>query len=184
MRLSNRWWSYRAACALFALLAGLVLAGPASAKTKTLTVVNDTAIPIFPSTTAESVIQFPKKGKIKDLNMSVRADVNTDTTGLTLITSKPSSTFVVVLGIGAAPAGTAFGSGACGSNEATNFDDGAAPIFTASPPFVGSFAPDGPLNANMKGRPSKQSFTLEVFTNEGTGMLYCWGLEIKYKPKS
>ena len=116
--------------AAVALLAALVLAAPAEAKskTKTKTALNTTATPIVAGGVVESSVQFPKKGKIKDINVIIRADVNTSEVGFSIFDAVIGNQVIMwTTGTGAAGppgVGTGFGEGgSCDPATATIIDD-------------------------------------------------------------
>jgi hypothetical protein len=181
-----------AVCGLFALVACLAL-GTAAAqgkKTKTKTVFNNQVTPLPPGEDAAiTSIKFPKRGKIRDINVIVRADVPSEGATLIFEPHKFASLFLTNVQ-SPAPAGPGFGRDIAeppdctGPNSVpTTFDDSAPlDIRAGTPPFAGSFQPLN-LLSKYKGNPSKGEYSLLLNAQPHVGTLYCWGLQIKYKKK-
>ena len=161
----------------------LVTSASASAVTKAKTFSSgdiDMAIPGMDIATSKR--QVRPRGKIKDVNVSVRIS-HTFVDDLYLLLTDPKGN-PVKLSTGNGDEGDDYGSGATDCTGAfTFFDDSAATAITAgTPPFDGPHAPEDSLS-DLKGGKTKGAWRLHVIDGDGPtgGTLHCWELQIKYK---
>jgi subtilisin-like proprotein convertase family protein len=144
----------------------------------------------FPIT---STIRVKAKGRIKDVNVSVRITIPDDR-DLELIVFSPTfkGSNLKENGFLNSPKGPDFGAGPASCSGTPTVFDSQAPIsiLQGAPPFVGSFAPATPLDGLRGGR-LQGKWTLELLDHfpgsiDGTpgspGILDCWKLTIRYKP--
>ena len=176
-------------------LAALIVAAPAAAKTKTRSYSSgpiNAPIPDgrFPLPggggvgTAVDELRAKKKGKIRDVNVSVRITHSYDR-DLELWLMSPNRT-IVKLALRRGGVGDDFGHGPpdCTGTH-TVFDDQApTAIGDAAAPFGGPFRPDQPLSV-LNGKQGKGTWSLFVVDSAtpDSGMLHCWGLTIASKAK-
>jgi subtilisin-like proprotein convertase family protein len=176
-------------------LAALIGAAPAGAKTKTRSYSSgpiNTPIPdgSFPLPggggvgTAVHDLRVKKKGKVKDVNVSIRISHSYDR-DLELWLMSPART-IVKLALRRGGVGDDYGSGPgdC-TGMHTVFDDQApTALADARAPFAGSFRPDQPLSV-LHGSQAKGTWSLFAVDSAApdTGMLHCWGMTIGSKSK-
>jgi len=180
--------------AALALLASLVLASPAGAKTKTKTLSNATPVAIpdagpppdeIPGAVFDD-IGFGKKGTVKDIKVGVQI-THPDTADLELWLLKDN--LPIPLSFNQSGPGADddnFGSGTGCTGGMTVFD-GAAPLqlFDSTNPFDGSFRPANnslPLGV-YNGQQVKGTWRLLVIDEDNidTGTITCFQLTAKYK---
>jgi subtilisin-like proprotein convertase family protein len=138
-------------------------------------------------------IRVKAKGKIKDVNVSVRITIPDDR-DLELAVFGPTfkGSTLKENGFLNSPKGSDFGAGpASCAGTPTVFDSQATTsILNGQPPFLGSFAPATSLNG-LRGGQLKGRWALEIldhFTGSidgspgSPGVLDCWKLTIRYKP--
>jgi subtilisin-like proprotein convertase family protein len=126
-------------------------------------------------------IRVSRHGRLKDLNVAVRAD-HTEIGDLTLLLASPQGRFAKLYTNAAS--GDDLGSGAddC-SGAATVFDDEAATaVGSGTAPLAGAFRPEQSLS-RFDGRQIHGKWTLIVSDGEGGdhGTLYCAKLRMKYR---
>ena len=193
--ISKRTRAGRLAAVAIVALAALIAAAPAGAKTKTRSYSSgpvNAAIPdgSFPLPggggvgTAVHDLRAKKKGKLKDVNVSVRITHSYDR-DLELWLMSPNRT-IVKLALRRGGVGDDYGSGPADcTGTHTVFDDQApTALADAEAPFAGSFRPDQPLSA-LNGSQGKGTWSLFAVDSAApdTGMLHCWGLTIAQKAK-
>jgi subtilisin-like proprotein convertase family protein len=123
-------------------------------------------------------------GAASDVNVRVRLDHTLDN-NLQLSIVSPGGTSILLANNRGGAAGANFGSGTndCSGNFTIFNDSAAAPITTATAPFVGNFRPEVPLtgliNAAVNG-----TWTLHIVDTvaSNTGTVGCVQLEITRKP--
>jgi len=172
-----------------------VAATPAVAKTKTGSYssgpinapIPDGSFPLLGGGgvgTAIHDLRAKRKGKVKDVNVSVRITHSYDR-DLELWLMSPART-IVKLALRRGGTGDDYGSGAPDCTGAQTVLDDQAPtaLADAAAPFAGSFRPDQPLSA-LNGSQGKGTWSLFVLDSAApdTGMLHCWGLTIVSKAK-
>jgi subtilisin-like proprotein convertase family protein len=125
-----------------------------------------------------------KQGKVKDLNVHVRAD-HTAPTDLTLLLLSPKGTLVTLMTNPDNVSTDNLGSGStsCSGSFLTLDDEADDPVEDATT-LDGSLRPDEPLS-RFDGKKIKGKWRLIVSDGDGgdEGTLYCAQLEIKYKVK-
>jgi subtilisin-like proprotein convertase family protein len=184
-----------AVSALAAVVAAVGAAPASAAKTKTRSYSSgpiNAAIPdgSFPMPggggvgTAIHELRVRKKGKVKDVNASVRISHSYDR-DLELWLMSPART-IVKLALRRGGVGNDYGSGAtdCTGTQ-TVFDDQApAALAGARAPFAGPFRPDEPLSA-LNGTQAKGTWSLFVVDSAtpDAGVIHCWGLTVASKKK-
>jgi subtilisin-like proprotein convertase family protein len=139
-------------------------------------------------------IKVKVKGKIKDVNASVRITIPDDR-DLELSLEGPTfkGSLLKENGFLNSPKGPNFGAGpASCAGTPTVFDSQATTsILQGQPPFLGSFVPATSLNG-FRGGQLKGTWGLEVLDHfegsiDGTagsaGVLDCWKLTVRYKPQ-
>jgi subtilisin-like proprotein convertase family protein len=149
----------------------------------------DVAIPVPPvgtSGTTNVPLYVPLSGLVTDVKVRIRVNHSFDGDLLiTLFHPNPTVGGVALVNHRGA-SGDDFGTGAtsCAGTQ-TEFDDEAAgSIITASPPFAGSFSPEGGLGGVFDGQAARGVWRLELNdTVDGdSGTLYCFTLEIAVNP--
>lgn len=174
-------------------VAALMAAAPAGAKTKSYSsgpinaVIPDGSYPDPGGGGVGSAVHHlraKKKGKVKDVNVSVRITHSYDR-DLELWLMSPNRT-IVKLALRRGGIGDNYGLGPpdCTGTH-TVFDDQApTAIADAGAPFAGSFRPDQPLSA-LNRKQGKGTWSLFVVDSAvpDTGVLHCWGLTIASKGK-
>jgi hypothetical protein len=191
----------KCAVTLAALTVLLVLsmpAGGAGAKTKTFSSGNlglQIPEPVgVQSFVISSPIRVKAKGRVKDVNVSVRITIP-DARDLELTVVGPTSNGATLKenGFLNSPKGPDFGTGPASCGGTPTVFDSQAPvsIVQGSPPFLGSFSPATSLNTLRGGR-LQGKWALELMdhfpgsidgTPGGPSVLDCWKLTIRYKPK-
>jgi subtilisin-like proprotein convertase family protein len=186
------------AAALIALAIVALAPAGASAKVKTfssgnvgLQIPEPLGAEAFP---ASSGMRIKTKGRIKDVNVAVRITIP-DSRDLELSVVGPSfkGSTLKENGFLNSPKGPDFGAGAptCGGTPTVFDSEAPTPILQGLPPFTGSFSPVTSLSGFRGGR-LQGKWSLEVldhFTgsiDEATGspgVLDCWQLTVRYKPK-
>lgn len=180
----------------------LIAISPASApgKTKTKTfssgnlglqIPDPTGHELFP---IASDMRIRTKGRIKDVNVSVRITIPDDR-DLDLSLVGPTFKFSILKehGFLNSPEGPDFGAGPAGcAGTATVFDSEApASILQGLPPYAGSFTPLTSLRGFRGGR-LQGRWSLELMDHfqgsiddltTGPGVLDCWKMTVRYKPK-
>jgi subtilisin-like proprotein convertase family protein len=187
-------------CAVAAALISLP-AAPAEAKLKTKTFSSGNVNLQIPepvgleSFTLTSPIRVKPKGRIKDVNVSVRVTIPDDR-DLEILVSGPQFTASRLKehAFRNDPKGADFGSGPAGcAGTPTTFDSQAGiSIFQGVPPFLGRFVPATSLNTFNGGR-LRGKWRLEVVDVfrgsvdgpqfSSAGVLNCWKLKVRYKPE-
>jgi subtilisin-like proprotein convertase family protein len=182
---------------LFVALLLAISAAGAEAKVKifssgnlSLQIPEPAGVQAFP---ISSPIRVKAKGKIKDVNVSVRIAIPDDR-DLELVVVGPTFKGSNLKGNGFlnSPKGPDFGAGPAGcAGTPTVFDSQATTsILQGQPPFLGPFAPETTLNA-FRGGQLKGRWALELLDHfpgniDGSagspGVLNCWKLTIRYKP--
>jgi subtilisin-like proprotein convertase family protein len=186
----------RATVAAVAVAAAAVLAaGPAEATTKTRTYSSGPVNAVIPDArfpaagaggvgTLTDAIAVRRKGKVKDVDVSVRITHAYDR-DLELWLLSPTRT-IVKLVLRRGGNGDDFGSGPadCTGTPTVLDDQAPTPVAAGSAPFAGSFAPEQPLSA-LNGSQARGAWTLfAVDTGPAdAGTLHCWGLKIAAKAK-
>ena len=182
------------------LLGALVLLMPAAgaeAKKKTfssgnlgLQIPEPAGIESFP---IASTIRVKTKGRIKDVNVSVRITIPDDRDlELSVVGPTFKGSNLKENGFLNSPKGPDFGAGPASCGGTPTVFDSQAPtsIVQGSPPFLGSFAPLTSLDGLRGGR-VQGKWTLELLDHfpgniDGSagapGVLNCWKLTIRYKP--
>jgi subtilisin-like proprotein convertase family protein len=147
-------------------------------------------VEIFP---IDSPIRVKVKGRIKDVNVSVRITVPDDRDlEFSVIGPTFRGSTLKENGFLNSPKGSDFGAGpASCAGTPTVFDSQAStPILQGQPPFLGSFSPVTSLNG-FRGGELKGRWALEILDHfqgsiDGTAgsptVLDCWKLTVKYKP--
>jgi subtilisin-like proprotein convertase family protein len=134
--------------------------------------------------TAIHELRVPKKGKVKDVNASVRISHSYDR-DLELWLMSPART-IVKLALRRGSVGDDYGSGAADcTGTQTVFDDQApTALADARAPFAGPFRPDQPLSA-LNGSQAKGTWSLFVVDSAppDSGVIHCWGLTVASKKK-
>jgi subtilisin-like proprotein convertase family protein len=134
--------------------------------------------------TAVDELRAKKKGKIRDVNVSVRVTHSYDR-DLELWLMSPNRT-IVKLALRRGGVGDNYGQGPpdCTGTHTVFDDQAATAIGEAAAPFAGPFRPDQPLSA-LNGSQGKGTWSLFVVDSAtpDTGMLHCWGLTIASKAK-
>jgi subtilisin-like proprotein convertase family protein len=155
-----------------------------------LQIPDPSGIEIFP---IDSPIKVKVKGRIKDVNVSVRITIPDDRDlELSVIGPTSKGSLLKENGFLNSPKGPDFGAGpASCAGTPTVFDSQATTsILQGQPPFLGSFSPQTSLNGFRGGR-LKGRWALEVLDHfagsidgsaGGPGVLDCWKLTVKYKP--
>ena len=185
-------------------LAALVIAAPATAKTKTKTFQNPTSVPIpqaidnpapVPNTLGQafSEVGATKTGTVKDVNVGVQIAAP-DTQRLVLYLFKGDK-FVELSASNAGGASTAdYGGGTECSGGISIFDGGAPSfIYQGSNPFAGSFRPSPALGlgsdnlAKFNGDKLSGTWKLVVLRSDPpppvvAGAINCVQITAKYKP--
>jgi hypothetical protein len=173
-------------------------AGGAGAKTKTFSSGNlglQIPEPVgVQSFVISSPIRVKAKGRVKDVNVSVRITIP-DARDLELTFVGPTSNGATLKenGFLNSPKGPDFGTGPASCGGTPTVFDSQAPvsIVQGSPPFLGSFSPATSLNTLRGGR-LQGKWALELMdhfpgsidgTPGGPSVLDCWKLTIRYKPK-
>jgi subtilisin-like proprotein convertase family protein len=141
-----------------------------------------------------SPIRVKAKGRIRDVNVSVRITIP-DARDLELMVVGPTFNGATLKenGFLNSPKGPDFGTGPAGCGGTPTVFDSQAPvsIVQGSPPFIGSFSPATSLNTLRGGR-LQGKWGLELMdhfpgsidgTPGGPGVLDCWKLTVRYKPK-
>lgn len=137
---------------------------------------NTTPVPIStgPPATYTSTINIPGGGDIIDVNVSVNI-THTWVSDLTINITSPSGTVVELTS----------NNGGNGDNYTdTVFDqDASTPITSGTPPFTGTFRPEGDLT-DFNGEDAEGVWTLTVIDafNLDGGQLNSWGLEVCVEP--
>lgn len=141
----------------------------------TTSTVASTDVPktISDRTTITSTLTFPGAGTITDVNVTLGNITHTYDADLDITLIAPDGTRVELTS----------DNGAGGDNYiGTVFDDAAATSITAgTPPFTGTFRPEGSL-ATLNGKASNGTWTLEIYddSNTDTGTLNAWSITIAY----
>jgi subtilisin-like proprotein convertase family protein len=180
--MNRRAWVF--AGALVGVL-GLAFAGMAGAKTKTKTFsTGSIAAAIEDQDVLVQNIRVRKQGKLKDVNVRVRAD-HTSPPDLTLMLLSPRGTLVTLMTNPDNVTTDNLGSGStsCSGSFLTLDDEAADPVEEATT-LDGSLRPDEPLS-RFDGKKIKGKWRLIVSDGDGAdvGTLYCAQLELKYKVK-
>jgi subtilisin-like proprotein convertase family protein len=183
---------------LIALVALATATAGAEAKTKTfssgnigLQIPEPVGIESFP---VSSTIRGKTKGRIKDVNVSVRITIPDDR-DLELAVFGPTfkGSTLKENGFLNSPKGPDFGAGPASCAGTPTVFDSQAPlsILEGAPPYAGSFKPATPLDGLRGGR-LQGKWNLEVMdlfrgnidgTAGAPGVLSCWKLTIRYKPQ-
>ncbi len=159
----------------------LVFAAVALAATKTKTFgTGSISKPIADQDVLFQKINVGAQGRLKDLNVAVRAD-HTQIEDLTLLLESPRGKFVKLFTNAASDADLGSGADSCGG-EPTVFDDEAATdVESGTAPLAGSFRPEQSLS-RFDGKPIHGRWTLIVSDGDGgdDGTLFCAQLQMKY----
>jgi subtilisin-like proprotein convertase family protein len=126
-------------------------------------------------------IRVDKHGKLKDLNVAVRAD-HTQIEDLTLLVESPQGKFAKLFTNAVSGDDLGSGSDSC-SGTPTVFDDEAATsVETGTAPLAGHYRPEQSLS-RFDRRQIHGQWTLIISDGDGgdSGTLYCAKLRMKYK---
>jgi subtilisin-like proprotein convertase family protein len=176
-------WKGGLVVALVGVLA-IAFAGIAAGKTKTKTFsTGNIASAIDDQDVLVQDVRVRKQGKLKDVNVNVRA-THTAATDLSLILLSPKGKLVTMV-TNPDNADDDLGSGAtsCSGSFLTLDDEASDPVENADV-LDGALRPDEPLS-RLDGQKIKGKWRLIVVDGDGgdEGTLHCAQLELKYKAK-
>ncbi len=145
----------------------------------------DVPKPIADASTTYSTLTVndPGSNTVSDVNVLVRINHSYDR-DLTLALQHPDGSEVILVNRRGG-SGDNFGTGVCGSATYTVFDQSAATgIANGSPPFAGTFRPEGNLGT-FNGKPLNGAWRLRMRDSARTdiGTNLCWSLSIVYEQR-
>jgi subtilisin-like proprotein convertase family protein len=126
-------------------------------------------------------IQVRKHGKLRDLNVAVRAD-HTEIEDLTLLLESPQGKLVKLYTNAVAGDDVGSGSDSCGGAPTVFDDEAATSVETGTAPFAGSFRPEQALSSFNR-QQIHGKWTLVISDGDGgdSGTLFCAKLRMRYK---
>ena len=126
-------------------------------------------------------IRVPKHGKLRDLNVAVRAD-HTEIEDLTLLLESPQGKFAKLYTNAVSGEDLGSGSDSCGGTPTVFDDEAATAVETGTAPLAGSFRPEQDLS-KFNRRQIHGTWTLIISDGDGgdSGTLFCAKLQMKYK---
>jgi hypothetical protein len=177
-----------------ALLAAALAAAPGGAAAKTKIFSSGLVNKPIPDAVGsvgigiEDFLQIKKRGRVKDVDVSVRithpntTDLELDLTrlpaGALLADHYPKDGVALSADFGA-------GAPACAGAVFTTFDDEASASITGGTnPFAGAFQPVGPRLSELDGVSLKGKWRLGLLDGStgSAGVLNCWQVRVRYKP--
>ena len=198
MASAKRGIAFGAALGSLLLIAILPAGAPAKTKTKTFSSGNlGVQIPdphgpeLFP---IAPTIRIKTKGRIKDVNVSVRITIPDDRDlELSVVGPTFKGSTLKENGFLNSPKGPDFGTGPAGCTGTPTVFDSEAPgsILEGLPPYAGSFTPVTSLSG-FRGGQLRGKWSLEVMdhfagsiddTTAAAGALDCWKMTVRYKAK-
>lgn len=126
-------------------------------------------------------IQVRKRGKLRDLDVAVRAD-HTEIEDLTLLLESPKGKFVKLYTNAASGDDLGSGSDSCGGTPTVFDDEAATPVENGTAPLDGRFRPEQSLSKFNRSQ-IRGKWTLIISDGDGgdSGTLFCAKLQMRYK---
>jgi subtilisin-like proprotein convertase family protein len=177
----SRFTRYRIGLMAFVSAAALVFAAVALAVTKTKTFgTGSISKPIADQDVLFQKINVGAQGRLKDLNVAVRAD-HTQIEDLTLLLESPRGKVIKLFTNAVSGGDLGSGADSCGGDPTVFDDEATTNVESGTAPLAGSFRPEQSLS-KFDGKPIHGRWRLIVSDGDGgdDGTLFCAKLQMKY----